>query len=214
MASKTLALLALALCMASIDAYAQEAAPAPAPVIDPAAPASDAVESPAEAAAISPVAPAAALPPPAPTQPWPLNNPGGGTLGDLDRIQSEIVMAEARAKLADARINLSRAEGTGVDLDIVTSGPPVVAGVFGTSEAPYARFLLPDGSQMIGRVGDQLGGGYRVSRISVDQVVIKDKKGQQIVARFNGTSPAKNANAGAGAANPNPAGIVRSPMDR
>ena len=214
MASKQPVLLALALCMVSAGALAQEPAVAPAPV-----PAAPSASAPADAAA-SVAAPAAdsvvAAPPPA-SQPWPLNNPGGGSLGDLDRIQSEIVMAEARTKLADARLSLSRAEGTGVDLDIVTSGPPVVAGVFGRADAPYARFLLPDGSQMIGRTGDQLGGGYRVVRIGVDKVVIKDKKGQEIVARFNGSAPVKPGSATPGAASgvlPASTGIIRSPMDR
>jgi type IV pilus biogenesis protein PilP len=132
-------------------------------------------------------APAPTAPPAAPAEQLrPLAIPGAATLGDLDSIQGQILLAEAKAKLADARVNLAKAEGNDVD----GGGPPVVAGVFGPADHPYARFLLSDGSQLIGREGDVLSGGYRVVRIGVDKVVIKDKKGREVVARFSGSAPA------------------------
>lgn len=183
MASKTLHVLALGMFCASTAAFAQTAAP---PAADPAA---------TPAPAVMPV-----------EQPRPLNNPGGATLGDLDRIQGEILLAEAKVRLVDARLNLAKAEGSAPDLD--ASGPPVVAGVFGPAEHPYARFLLGDGSQLIGRDGDQLSGGYRVVRVGVDKVVIKDNKGREVVARFSGSAPAVQSSA--------PASVVPSnrPLDR
>lgn len=183
MASKQ-GFLALALAFACLQAQAQDVAPAP----------------------------AAVAPAPVATDPVrPLNNPGGATLGDLDRIQGEVLLAQARAKLADARLALSKAEGSTSDLD--TSGPPVVAGVFGPAEHPYARFLLADGSQLIGRNGDALSGGYRVVRVGVDKVVIRDKKGREVVARFSGTAPASQGMPAAPAATV-PALPSLRPLDR
>lgn len=177
MASKRFQVLALALLWSSVNAMAQDAAPAAA--------ADPAVAPPTAAAPID--------------QPRPLNNPGGATLGDLDRIQGEILLAEAKAKLADARLALAKAEGSSTDLD--HAGPPVVAGVFGPVDRPYARFLLADGSQLIGRDGDALSGGYHVVRVGVDKVVIRDRKGREIVARFSGSVPSAINSAPASSAN-------------
>lgn len=118
--------------------------------------------------------------PPAPT-----GAQEGATVGALDAIQGEILLAEAKAKLAESRMALAKAEGSSAE----SGTPPIVAGVFGPADHPYARFLLSDGSFLSGREGDQLTGGYRVVRIGVDKVVIKDSKGREVVARFSGSTP-------------------------
>jgi len=125
----------------------------------------------------------------APAPGAPLITPGVATLGDLDRIQSEIVMSQARTRLAESRQSLAKAEGSSAADGFGEDIAPVVAGVFGPADRPYAKFLLAGGAQMIGRAGDALSGGYRVVQVGIDKVVIKDRKGRQIVARFSGTAP-------------------------
>lgn len=179
------------LMLMAVTAVAQDAPqPAPAPTGQPGPGQTPPAVAEVGAAVQSPQAAAVVVP---------LNNPGGARLGDLDRIQSEILLAEARTKLAQAKKSL--AEATGAEID--GGGLPVVAGVFGPASKPYARFLMEGGTQMIGREGDTIGGGFRVVRIGVDRVVIKDRNGREVVARFSGTAPVSSPSAGAsGGSNP------------
>lgn len=176
----------LGLALACSLAFAQQVAPAPPPAPG-VAPQPAGVPAPAvdSTSTGTPAVPAAA---PVPTAP--LITPGVATLGDLDRIQSQIVMTSAKARLAESRQALAKAEGSRTEESIVEDSAPVVAGVFGSAERPYAKFLLAGGGQTIGRSGDMISDGYRVEHVGVDKVVIKDKKGRTIVARFSGTAPA------------------------
>lgn len=153
-------------------AHAQAVAPAPSPA------ANDAAAAPAT------------TPTPAPA-PTPVAMPGVATLGDLDRIQSETVMAEAQRKLAEARKALETAQGVAAATDDGSLDAPVVAGVYGAGSAPYAKFLIPGGGQVAGATGDQLPGGYRVVHVDVDRVVIRDRKGHEVVARFSASLPTR-----------------------
>lgn len=165
-------------------AYAQ-VAPAPAP--------------PADVTTGGAPAPATAAAPTAAS--GPLITPGVATLGDLDRIQSQIVMTQARTRLAESQQALVKAEGSDKDAPAAqeaepdVGAAPVVAGVFGTADRPYARFLLAGGGQTVGRKGDVISDGYRVEHVDVDKVVIKDRKGREIVARFSGKAPVVSSGA-------------------
>jgi type IV pilus biogenesis protein PilP len=125
----------------------------------------------------------------APVAPAPVPASGVHTIGELDRIQSELIIAQARRQLAEAKKALEQTQG---DADPnATAAPliPVVAGVFGPQAQPYARFLLGAGAEAIGRPGDVLPGNFRVVSVSVERVVIKDRAGRVQIARFSSTPP-------------------------
>ena len=143
----------------------------------------------------APPAPAPVTGPVLQAQAPPLVTPGVATLGELDRVQSQIVLMNAKAKLAESRKALATAQGRGEEEETTVESAPVVAGVFGSTARPYAKFLLAGGGQTIGRRGDLISDGYRVEHVGVDQVVIKDKKGRRIIARFSGTAPVRASSA-------------------
>lgn len=161
MANNTWRLVALLGLLVAGSSLAQERAPA----------------GPSTAAAAPHAEPADARPPEA----------GVATFGDLDRIQSQILMMQAQLKLIQAQDALAKAEGT--TPTGASSATPVVAGVFGTEARPYARFLLGNGAEATGRPGDVLPGDFRVVYVGVDKVVIKDRKGHMITANFSSSAP-------------------------
>lgn len=110
------------------------------------------------------------------------------TIGDLDRVQAQIVVAEAQLQLAEARRKLAETQGRGVE-ETKEDSAPVVTGVYGAASAPYARFAYADGSQHSARAGDVLPGGYKVVMVSVERVVIS-RHGRRLEARFARSAPA------------------------
>ncbi len=138
--------------------------------------------------AVEPVAAPAPVAAPTPTL-----APGVHTIGDLDRIQSELIIAQARKQLAEAKKALADAQG--IQGPVAEAAPltPVVAGVYGTQAQPYARFLLGAGAEAVGRPGDVLPGDFRVVSVSVEKVVIKDRRGRSQIARFSATPPEHSA---------------------
>ncbi len=134
--------------------------------------------------AVEPVAAPAPVAVPTPTL-----TPGVHTIGDLDRIQSELIIAQARKQLAEAKKALADAQG--IQGPVAEAAPltPVVVGVYGTQAQPYARFLLGAGAEAVGRPGDVLPGDFRVVSVSVEKVVIKDRRGRSQIARFSATPP-------------------------
>lgn len=122
------------------------------------------------------------------------------TIGDLDRVQAEIIMAEARKQLAEAQQALAKLRGDAPSEKEATA--PVVTGVYGTAKDPYARFLMADGGQMVGRAGDTLPGSYKVVHVSVEKVVIADARGHKRVARFSRSAPTAATSSETGAVSP------------
>lgn len=138
---------------------------------------------------------------------------GVPTLGDLDRVQGQIIMAEARRQLAEAQQALAKLQEAD-KADGAANVAPVVTGVYGTANDPYARFLLADGGQQVGRAGDLLPGSFKVVHVSVEKVIITDRRGRKHVARFSRTAPsAVESSAASGAPSagsmnaPRPAGM-------
>lgn len=121
------------------------------------------------------------------------------TIGDLDRVQGQIVMAKAQLELANAQQSLKKLRGEEV-VQQAPDAPPVVTGVFGPANSPYARFAFADGSQQTARPGDLLAGDYRVVTVSVERVVIVNSRGRKLEARFARSAPAAEASPGSSAA--------------
>lgn len=138
-----------------------------------------------------------AAPSPPPTVPPPAPRLSIRTLGDLDQIQGEALVADARLQLATAQAALAKVSGDADDTAL-GSGAPMVTGVFGPVGEPYAKFVYANGVETLGRPGDRLPGGYRVREVTVDRVVYVDDKGREQMARFGKAPPAQESAQGAG----------------
>lgn len=107
------------------------------------------------------------------------------TYGDWDAIQSQIIMAQAQLQLEQAQAALAQVRKQSSPAASQAELPvPEILGIFGRSEAPYVRLSFGAGSQVIGRPGDVLPGGYLVTHVSAHQVRIKDQHGTEITLRF------------------------------
>lgn len=109
---------------------------------------------------------------------------GVATVGDLARLQSQIMMAEARKKLVDAetptgdRSGQGGAAGTGgTPAEDQRQGQnydePVVVGIHGSAASPYALVRISDSAVVSVRPGDALPGGFKVERVTPGGVTVR-----------------------------------------
>ena len=93
------------------------------------------------------------------------------TVGDLSRVQSETILLKAKVDRATAQAQLDAKTHTGSsindDVDV-----PVVKAVYGVNHKLYATFLFANGVSEDAKIGDEITGGFRVSMLTVDKVVL------------------------------------------
>ncbi|WP_440057904.1 type IV pilus biogenesis protein PilP [Pseudomonas fragariae (ex Marin et al. 2024)] len=113
------------------------------------------------------------------------NAVSSGTIGDLQQVQSETVMldakvkrAEAKGKLRDAMIktgdDLQAASSTDspVETSVIVTDLPTVIGISGAAGRLFATLRYPNGTTVSAKSGDQISGGYRVSQVGIDTVTL------------------------------------------
>jgi type IV pilus biogenesis protein PilP len=104
------------------------------------------------------------------------------TIGDLSRVQSATIMFEANAKMAKAKGDMLENQAkAGDDLTDphATGGAavkeeklPTVVGISGAQGRLFATFLYPDGTTVRSKSGEKVPGGYLVSEVGIDRVVL------------------------------------------
>lgn len=109
------------------------------------------------------------------------------TVGDIDKIQSQIYRQKALLSLATVNAELAKKGGAqdGVSAD---GAPPNCNEVYGTPGDYKVVFLYSDGSQVIGRQGDTIPGGWRVGTVALDQVRVS-RDGKTRDCGFSATAP-------------------------
>lgn len=86
----------------------------------------------------------------------------------LEQLQTEVMLLKARTARAQAQAELDNASG--VASSGTAGGMPAVKAIFGRGQALSATLLLGNGATIDAQVGDNLPGGYRVSRIGAGSV--------------------------------------------
>eukprot|EP00887_Chlorella_sp_A99_P003777 scaffold31.g3777.t1 len=108
----------------------------------------------------------------------------GGTIGELQDIQTATVLAKARASLAEITKKLG---GPGNVVDPNASGLPAVQLIAGNARSLVATLIYPSGATYEARGGEDVPGGYRVQSITTDAVVL-NRAGQVIKLGFSGSA--------------------------
>jgi len=117
--------------------------------------------------------------------PWAAYAQGpGGTIGELQDIQTATVLAKARASLAEITKKLG---GPGNVVDPNASGLPAVQLIAGNARSLVATLIYPSGATYEARGGEDVPGGYRVQSITTDAVVL-NRAGQVLKLGFSGSA--------------------------
>ncbi len=123
------------------------------------------------------------------------------TVGELTDVQAETVLAEAKARLAEAQAKLDGQVSTSVPTGLsalqlpprdVALPAPVVRTIYGSGGRMTASFLFPGGYEADAGTGQELPGGYRVESISLDKVLLS-KEGKRFPVGFSNTAPSMPA---------------------
>ena len=128
---------------------------------------------------------------------------GVATVGDLARLHSQVMVAEAQKKLREAQGGgaaklSSDATEEGVDTPETGSNArrsyasPVVVGIHGTAQSPYALVRVSDAAVVAVRRGDELPGGLEVEKVGHDGVVVRGADGERVLG-FSSALPAPAA---------------------
>lgn len=104
------------------------------------------------------------------------------TIGDLSRVQAETIMYDAKAKRAAAKASmqdesLKAGDDLGQNLSftapsVVTADLPTVTGISGAAGRLQATFRYGNGTTVASKSGQQIPGGFEVSEVGIDRVVL------------------------------------------
>ncbi len=103
------------------------------------------------------------------------------TVGELSRLQSETILLQAKLKKAELQAELFAKTHLKLSSEVVL--PPVVQAVYGAGSEHYATLLYDSGVVLDAKPGDLILGGFTVTSISVDKVLISKGK-QRVVIGF------------------------------
>lgn len=106
------------------------------------------------------------------------------TVGALSELQSETIMIKAKAEQEKARASLLEAKGA-PSASASADAEPVFLGIFGGERTLYARFALDGGAVVEVREGDPIIGGYRVAKLTANDIVLT-KHGRRWQIRMPG----------------------------
>lgn len=137
------------------------------------------------------------------------------TVGALSKIQGETILIKARVarEAAQAELNMKLRDG-GAIADAGADDLPVVRSVYGARTTLVANLLFSNGTTREVRVGDEIRGGYRVTRISVERVDLSKGSGKtakSYTLGFSSTPPLASSSTslpGAPPSPPTPPGVV------
>lgn len=129
------------------------------------------------------------------------------SVGDLARIQAETVLIKAQAKREEAQAELAVRRQGGVSADGTL---PVLKSIYGTEKRLMATFIYPGNVTVEANEGDQIPGGYRVSKIFADTSKVELAKGRdKFQVGFSTLAPASRQLMGQAGATPFVPGINR-----
>ncbi|PRW84474.1 type IV pilus biogenesis protein PilP [Pseudomonas fluorescens] len=104
------------------------------------------------------------------------------TVGDLSAIQSETIMYKAQSARAEAKGEMqSFITKAGDDPlltqmnsapSVVTADLPTVTGISGAAGRLFATFRYSNGTTVSAKSGDRITGGFTVSEVGLDRVVL------------------------------------------
>ncbi|WP_122423040.1 type IV pilus biogenesis protein PilP [Pseudomonas viridiflava] len=131
------------------------------------------------------------------------------TIGDLQQVQSETVMLDAKVKRAEAKGKLRKAmvetgddlqaassEDSPVETSVIVTDLPTVIGISGAAGRLFATLRYPNGTTVSAKSGDQISGGYHVSQVGIDTVTLT-RGDRRLPLQFGFATPPIQA-AGAG----------------
>lgn len=129
------------------------------------------------------------------------------SVGDLARIQAETVLIKAQAKREEAQAELAVRRQGGVSADGTL---PVLKSIYGTEKQLMATFIYPGNVTVEANEGDQIPGGYRVSKIFADTSKVELAKGRdKFQVGFSTLAPTSRQLTGQPGATPFVPGINR-----
>jgi len=97
-------------------------------------------------------------------------------VGDLGRIQGETILLKAQTKREEAQAELAARRQGGVSADGTL---PVLKSIYGTEKRLVVTFLYPGNVTVEANEGDQIPGGYRVSKIFAETSKVDLAKGRE-----------------------------------
>ncbi|KTT49669.1 hypothetical protein SB11R_10030 [Pseudomonas oryzihabitans] len=132
----------------------------------------------------------------------PSPGPQGITVGELSQVQSQTLLLEAMVKRAEAQQKLdhpnspANAPAAALTYPAPTAGSepaaaeqlPVVKLVYGNGKALHATLLFSGGYDVDATAGMDLPGGYRVTSVSLDSVVVS-RNGKHYPLGFSNRAP-------------------------
>jgi len=118
---------------------------------------------------------------------------GEATVGTLSRIQGETLVLKARAARAAAQAELNmRLRDGGTVVESGLDELPVVRSVYGARGTMVANLLFVNGTTREVKVGDEVRGGFKVAKITVERVDLSRGSGrtaQTYTLGFSSTPP-------------------------
>lgn len=118
---------------------------------------------------------------------------GDATVGTLSKIQGETLVLKARTARAAAQAELNmRLRDSGALVEPGIDELPVVRSVYGARGTMVANLLFVNGTTREVKVGDDVRGGFKVVKISVERVDLSrgsGKTAQTYTLGFSSTPP-------------------------
>jgi len=110
------------------------------------------------------------------------------TAGDIDDIQAKTFRQKALLALATVNDELAKKGNVNDGIASVDGLAPNCSEVYGSTGQFKVVFTYSDGSQIIGRKGDMIPGGWRVHEVTLDKVQIS-RDGKIRDCGFSSTAP-------------------------
>lgn len=103
------------------------------------------------------------------------------TVGELDALQSQITWYKALAERNKAKdeVGLTGSLDRSPTMSIKPDPIPRITKIIGHGKSLYVRLRFPDGTEMTRKKGDALPGGFTLTQVSLDEVVITDSEGKK-----------------------------------
>lgn len=109
--------------------------------------------------------------------------PSWGHISNLQALEIQYKAEAGAAKARQEAIEMgARIDGykTESKAPLSAVGIPAYLGAVGNPSRPKATFMLDGGNQVTARVGDTLLGGFKVTSITLNKVVVIDSQGKSI----------------------------------
>ena len=103
------------------------------------------------------------------------------TVGELDALQSQITWYKALSARNKAKdeVGLTGSLDRSPTISIKPDPIPRITKMIGHGKSLYVRLRFPDGTEMTRKKGDAIPGGFTLTQVSLDEVVITDSEGKK-----------------------------------